>query len=277
MGRKINPDATYLEIEKEFYKRKGKMVEIKEVPFDVSDGKKSSSSSDGLNLVRPVPKKGVKFETNNKLNEPEMRKPSPSVRRAMDRNKSSVPNVILRKPTVVNEDDVPDLPSKLRMKPNLSLKMRNDQNKEKFSDMTLLRKPETVSVNIDADEKEEASASTKELNVVDNIVGSQTQREAGKDGYSDFTLLGKPKATSFATKLDEKEEQCDDTEVRDTAYGEEKILKPDLNEMETEDETKSDIEGSLDIGDGLVLEESQLEDKSILASASFFTFNLVVI
>ena len=51
MGRKANPDASYLEIEKKFYKKKGKLVEIKEVPFDGSKEVRTSSSLDGLDLV----------------------------------------------------------------------------------------------------------------------------------------------------------------------------------------------------------------------------------
>ena len=32
MGRKANPNASYLEIKKQLFKRKGMLVEIKEVP-----------------------------------------------------------------------------------------------------------------------------------------------------------------------------------------------------------------------------------------------------
>lgn len=182
-ARKLNPDASYLEVEKQFYKNKGKIVQVQEVPFDVSDDDKPySTSSDGLKLARPVPKKGTKFEPNMK---PRLSNdPSPSAKRAIDRSKTgtgastSIPNVILRKPTVVKEDDVEDLPSRLRMKPNLSLKMSNGQRKEQFSDMTLLRRPEPASVDTDGYD--------------DNKVSKGNQLEWQDNEFADFTLLRKP-------------------------------------------------------------------------------------
>ncbi|KAH9777815.1 S1 motif domain-containing protein [Citrus sinensis] len=214
MGRKVNPEASYLEIEKQFYKNKGKMPEINEVPFDVSDEKKpSSSSSDGLNLVRPVPKKGVKSQDSDRPLEPQIKKPSPSVKRAIDRSKSSIPNVILRKPTMVNADDVEDMPSRLRMKPNLSLKMKNEQAKEKFSDMTLLRRPEATTVNVNDDKKADISGSA-EAKFADDGIGVKTRNAEGENNYVDFTLLEKPSAMTVKANLDEKQEQLGDAETR---------------------------------------------------------------
>ncbi|XP_031285508.1 uncharacterized protein LOC116144197 [Pistacia vera] len=255
MGRKANPDASSMEIEKEFYKRKGKIVEVKEVPFDVSDDKKSSSSSlDGLNLVRPVPKKGVKFQANYKLREPVIKKPSPSVKRAIDRSKSSIPNVILRKPTLVNEDDVEDMPSRLRMKPNLSLKMRNEQAKEKFSDMTLLRRPEPTSTN--ANEEKETSGNPDAKATVDGA-GLGTRKEEGEGEYVDFTLLKKPATISIKTKIDGKQEPFEDAEAKVTEFIEEKSLKAELEAIDMNNARMADF------GDGSVVEERELKDNSI--------------
>lgn len=263
LGRKANPEASYMEIEKSFYKNKGKIVEIKEVPFDVSknnveasksldgldfvrpvpkkgatfNGSKEvqSSSFDGLNLVRPVPKKGVKFEVDDKSRRSEVKKLSrPVAPKAVEgKKKASVPNVILRKPSMFNEDDDEDTPSRLRIKPNLSLKMRIEKPKEQFSDMTLLRKPEPVSVddssgkeqdqssNVDrnvigdmtllrkpeqesvneANEKKQEKSSSVDRNVIGDAEMEMWSEEANNKG-SGFTLLEKPKALSVDKKIE---------------------------------------------------------------------------
>ncbi|KAJ4712970.1 30S ribosomal S1 [Melia azedarach] len=276
MGRKVNPEASYLEIEKQFYKSKGKIPDIKEVPFDVSDEKQSSSaldekkssssSLDGLNLVRPVPKKGIKFQANYESRVPEMKKPSPSVKRAINKSKSSIPNVILRKPTLVNEDDVEDMPSRLRMKPNLSLKMRNEQAKENFSDMTLLRRPEAMSVDTNVDKKGEASSYVEEKFPNDGTE-LKTSIEEGGNNYVDFTLLEKPPQMSVKTNLDEKQEQFGNVEARVVDYHEEKNLKGEINDTKMNNAAKANLEGSLDDRLDSVLEEPGLEDNSVLGNA----------
>ncbi|GFY97337.1 nucleic acid-binding, OB-fold-like protein [Actinidia rufa] len=234
-GRKLNPDASYLEIEKLFYEKGGKSRDIEEVPFDVSEEGKSSKSMNGLNLVRPVPKKGAKFEVDTRpletlvkkpslpvrkpidsnrgslpnvnlrkaaaLNEndtglqnslelrvkpnlslkveTEVKKPSRLVRKAVDSNKSSLPNVILRKPTVFSEDDMElQDSSKLRIKPNLSLKMGNKNMNDKFSDITLLKKPEPMSGNSSLDKKQEPSADAK-AKVGDDVEESSQRTASG--------------------------------------------------------------------------------------------------
>lgn len=275
MGRKVNPEASYLEIEKQFYKNKGKMPEINEVPFDVSDEKKSSSSSsDGLNLVRPVPKKGVKSQDSDRPLEPEIKKPSPSIKRAIDRSKSSIPNVILRKPTMVNADDVEEMPSRLRMKPNLSLKMKHEA-KEKFSDMTLLRRPEAKNVNVNVDKKADISGSV-EAKFADDGTGVKTRNAEGENNYVDFTLLKKPSAMTVKTNLDEKQEQLGDAETRVNGNGnvlEEPtlednsvigMLQPEQIEMmSTEVETSANVSSERNLVDSSVeiAMESSLQEK----------------
>ncbi|KAL4383986.1 hypothetical protein GQ457_15G009640 [Hibiscus cannabinus] len=196
MGRKANPEASYIEIEKAFYKNKGKLVEIEEVPFDV-EKKSPTTSSHGLNLVRPVPKKGVKFQTDTKPSVSEIKRPTLSGGKAMDSaRKSTVPNVILRKPTVVNEDDVEGRPSRFRMKSNLSLRMRNEKANELFTDMTLLRKPEPVTADTSLDEKKDSDDS-----------GVQEKEE--EDRVGDFTLLKRPEPVTADSSLDEKQVSVD--------------------------------------------------------------------
>ncbi|KAL1216169.1 hypothetical protein V5N11_033793 [Cardamine amara subsp. amara] len=195
VARKVNPEASFVEIEKSFYKNKGKIAEVEEIPLDWSkDKKKKSTSLDGLNLVKPVPKDGVKFESSVK---PVMKKPNPALKKPLEAAapKVRLPNVILRKPSsfYVSNDD--DEESKLRLKPNLTLKMRNERENERFSDMTLLRKPEPVSV----DAEEESSGDKLLYNGLTMEEGEQ------EDGvYSEYTLLEKPEAMPEPENVEEE-------------------------------------------------------------------------
>lgn len=182
MGRKINPDLSYLEIEKLLDMKKGKAwSDIEEVPFDVSDKKKSTKSVQGvnlirpvpkegtkfeavqgLNLVRPVPKEGIKFEATNKPVKAEDKNSTKPITNGTKEIKSSVPSVILRKPSLYNEDDDDGngKSSRFGMKPNLSIKMGKAPNKERFSDMTLLKKPEPLTISRELGEESGLSESS---------------------------------------------------------------------------------------------------------------------
>ncbi|XP_027183256.1 uncharacterized protein LOC113781505 isoform X3 [Coffea eugenioides] len=145
MARKSHPDATHLEIEKTFEKKKRKSSDskIEEVPFDVEEEKRSVSSVGGLNLVRPVTRKGVKVEADKKPSEGQDKKPTQPVANVVENSHRSVPNVLLRKPSIY--DDVEsEKSSRLSIRPNLSLRMGKEPQKERFSDITLLKKPEPL-------------------------------------------------------------------------------------------------------------------------------------
>ncbi|KAJ6703617.1 NUCLEIC ACID-BINDING OB-FOLD-LIKE PROTEIN [Salix viminalis] len=212
MARKENPDVSFLEVEKSFYKNKGKAVEIKEVPFDVSMKKKPSNVLDGLNLVRPVPKEGFKFQEEDKPESPKIKKSDQPVGKAMNNAKRGVPNVILRKPSLYVEDDVEVRPSRNRVNilPNLTLKMGNDQNKEKFSDMTLLRKPRPMSV----DEKQDSGNLRTGVN--HDGAGMRVEKE-GEDIYNGFTLLKKTETMRIEFK--------ESSETRDASFAEEQEVE----------------------------------------------------
>ncbi|XP_010533685.1 PREDICTED: uncharacterized protein LOC104809401 [Tarenaya hassleriana] len=217
MARKVNPDASFVEIEKSYYKNKGKMTETEEVPLDWSKEKKPSSSSNGLNLVRPIPKDGVKFETNDKPTRPEVKKAISAVKKIPEAApKGRVPNVILRKPSSYYVDDDEDAGSKLRLKPNLTLQMRNENFKERFSDMTLLRKPDPTNPNALEEKREE---------VLDNIGdGNDVSLEKQADGaYADFTLLKKPDAGQMPKKIQEQTGDDGGEEMSETKIEESKI------------------------------------------------------
>ncbi|XP_076947431.1 uncharacterized protein LOC143619366 isoform X2 [Bidens hawaiensis] len=275
IGRKTNPEMSYLEIEK-LYNKKGLKAfnDIEEVPFDVSDIRKkpndsldglnlsrpvskkgvkfetnnssdglnltrpvpkngvkfeTNNSSDGLNLTRPVPKKGVKFETNDKpVAPPEVKRPNQPLAKTPSNPVPSVPNVELRKPTTFNEDD-----GLTSMKPrsNFSYKV-NKEEEERFTDMTMVRKPapfvqkeETevvdddsqsqseiqtdvsllqkpgIAVNQDSRDQNESRENEDALKLQenghedDNLTGSQPseQTESGSDPDIAATLRGPPK------------------------------------------------------------------------------------
>ncbi|KAI3522557.1 hypothetical protein L1887_00430 [Cichorium endivia] len=163
IGRKTNPELSFLEIEK-LYNKKGLKAfnDIEEVPFDVSDIRRKpkdsidtpnltrpvpmprptpKSSLDGLSLTRPVPKKGVKFESSDKPVPviPKVKKPNQTFEKAVNIPTESVPNVEIRKPTTFKDDDS----SGMLQRPNLSFQINKEQEKkEKLTDMTMVRKPE---------------------------------------------------------------------------------------------------------------------------------------
>ncbi|GAB2273953.1 hypothetical protein Dimus_008725 [Dionaea muscipula] len=103
MGRKVNPDASYLEIEKNFYKNKGKIEQVKEVPFDVPR-RELSAKANGLNLVRPVPKEGIKVGNGDDLKSVDVNECNkPAGSKGPSGSKSGTPNVVLQKPSTYKE------------------------------------------------------------------------------------------------------------------------------------------------------------------------------
>ncbi|XP_056689957.1 uncharacterized protein [Spinacia oleracea] len=200
MGRKVNPDASYIEIEKNFHKNKGKIVEVKEVPFDVPEKLGSKKVANGLNLVKPVPKKGIIVgggEDKSKL--PEIKRPTKSIRNeTSSASKSNVPNVILRKPSVYNEKDDEMYNSlRLKIKPNLTLSMRTEPVKEKFSGMTLLKKPNLSEANEEGDINENSSTDGSIYGGMTNKPGNSFESNMDNEGQSfpnfgEVTLLEKP-------------------------------------------------------------------------------------
>ncbi|KAL3818083.1 hypothetical protein ACJIZ3_003988 [Penstemon smallii] len=236
MGRKSNPDISYLEIEKLLDKRKGKTSddEIEEIPFNVTQEKKSITSVQGLNLVRPVPKKGIKFESNDKPVEVDNKRVNRPFIPATKESKSSVPNVILRKPSSFNEDEGANgKSSRFGMKPNLSLNMGKEQKKERFSDITLLKKPEPMTVSPDISEEKSPNYELE----------SSRRTE-------DATLLQKPELRKLDLSME----------------GEQESLK---------EYTDNNISSGLDKGSARELQEDMLSDEKRLASNEPFNTVLI--
>ncbi|KAL8256036.1 hypothetical protein R6Q59_031103 [Mikania micrantha] len=253
IGRKTNPEMSYLEIEK-LYNKKGLKAfsDIEEVPFDVNDVKKkpndsldglnlnrpvpkkgvkfeTKDSSGGLNLARPVPKKGVNFETNDKPVTPEVKRPNQPLVEAPSDPMPSVPNVELRKPTTFIDDDGL---TTMRPRPNLSYKVNKEEENDRLTDMTMVRKPAPYM------QKEETK-------VVDDNGESQSQSIV----HTDVSLLQKPgiivshdfevqNEPSF--EIDEmKDEFTDMTMMRKPASY---LQKEEIEIVDVDSETQSQIQ-----------------------------------
>jgi hypothetical protein len=222
MGRKANPDVSYLDIEKSFYnKKKGKVVEIEELPFQVERPWSKKNS--------PPQGQGLQFKSDDVAME--IKKPNQTQRKGVNVRKSSVPNVILRKPSSLNneedKDEVEDVSSRLRIKPNFSLKMQSGQVKDKFSDMTLLRKPgSSIAKNVDSElktRKEEPSYEVSNLTLLEQPHRPSCNKELEKsakqelekfvkpsDEVSNLTLLEQPHRPSSNKELEKFADPSDE-------------------------------------------------------------------
>lgn len=207
-----------------------------EVPFDASKEKKSLNSSNGLNLVRPVPKKGVKFEVDDKPLKTEGDKLSQPISRPAVSRKSNVPNVILRKPSVYSEEDES---SRYKIKPNLTLKMGKELKRERFSDVTLLKKPEPMRISSDDSEKNgQSSNESSDVTLLkkpeqmrinsdnnqkngqssdvlpvasdDTVDASLTEAYASTSESKNSLLLNKPEPSNLDLKIDPNQESSED-------------------------------------------------------------------
>ncbi|CAL5024728.1 unnamed protein product [Urochloa decumbens] len=75
-------------------------------------------------------------------------------------------DVTLRKPTVYQTED-DDLKSKLKMKPNINLKMRKDMN-EDLTNISLLQKPDVAKEDISNPDQDNASASSAAITTAED-------------------------------------------------------------------------------------------------------------
>lgn len=275
MGKRLNPDASSMDIEKQFYKNKGKFsieelpfdvpmrnkpasVNIeKEVSFDTSREVKPSSRLSGLNLARPVPKKGVKFSSEVSVRPvgKEVRKPNRSSGdvNAIERPARTVPNVILRKPGFYKEDDSENAKLErlnMSIKPNLNLKMVNDLNKEQFTDMTLLRKPSPVNDVVGSGQTlDSVSDSTQ--------ISDQQPRES-------FTMLKKPEPLPNIDDVNDEdpsmysEDVNVDHGVPESGY---QVERPSTWEQL---QTTSDFQGLIESTEESLIEQPQVKEESFL-------------
>ncbi|XP_057764385.1 uncharacterized protein LOC130985422 isoform X2 [Salvia miltiorrhiza] len=246
MGRKSNPDVSYLEIEKLLDKKKGSALDenVEEVPCDLPDQKRSVKSVQGLNLVRPVLKKGAKFEETAKPVEKSAKSSIRPIKKASEETKSSVPDVILRKPRSFNEDDGASGSTRFGMRPNLSLRMGKEPQKERFSDITLLRKPEPMTSKSEVGEENSRQ---------DSFDGSY--RSSSTEGRGSAPLLKKPELLKLNSNAEaEHDSSNEDTKLSSSAP---LLKKPEQLQLNSNAEAEHD---------------SPKEDTE-LSSSSIFTEN----
>lgn len=265
IGRKTNPELSYLEIEK-LYNKKGMkaFTDIEELPFDVSDvRKKPKDSLDGLNLTRPVPKKGVKFDTkdslegvnltrpvpkkgvkfetnDNKPVVPKVKRPIEPVAKAPNNPTPSVLNVEIRKPTTFKEDDGGFTATLQR--PNLSFKINKEEVKERFTDIKMVRKPEPFLQKEEMESLDDEKESPGEIQFQTNV-----------------SLLQKPETTLDQDYRDHNESNSEIDEMKNTSRS------VDLA-FEMENVAKFDLEPSENNGDVLNFEKIGQENDCLTGS-----------
>lgn len=165
MARKANPDVSYLDVEKSFRKNKGKLDDYMiNVPSDMTvegqpsgspnrtyllsqKGAKNMPQEGTLNLSRPLMNKVIKSTRPDEKPAVTEKQPNHFVGNSVQ--KSS--NIALRKPTVFQDDDA-EIDSKLKIKPNLFLKMKKSSS-EYSSNVTLLKKPEAIKTPLNSDQE----------------------------------------------------------------------------------------------------------------------------
>ncbi|KAL6629711.1 hypothetical protein ACP70R_029476 [Stipagrostis hirtigluma subsp. patula] len=244
-------------------------------------GSKVSKDNPSLTLSRPV---GSKPRVQGKLVQDswpskESLAAATEVSKAESISRTANVDVSLRKPTVhQSEDD--DLKSKLKMKPNIELKMRKDMN-EDLTNISLLQKPDVTkdTANPDQDNVSAGSASTfagvdnselePETNGLDEK--SVTDRVHESSGLDDDSSAGlQPSGQSFIQEMDTSANPVDGQSATNTNFSMQAFLqgKPkredlpvetlpsqvDAEDMNATDDNKSYV----DDGGNVLL--SELED-----------------
>ncbi|XP_077241799.1 nucleic acid-binding, OB-fold-like protein isoform X2 [Tasmannia lanceolata] len=249
MGRRSNPDISYLDIEKDFGKNKGKLnYENVNVPLHGNKDKEPSSSLNNLhspskdihtekklNLSRPIMKKGIKVEERD--NEPDATE-TKSSQLPQKIDTKGVSNVTLRKPAIVQGDDIEmDKSSKLKIKPNLFLKMKKGPI-ENFRDIALLKKPNPMAFSLDSNQGSTSSS---------NFAGSSSGKVTNMSGNFNVSDRNGTSSDSMGMNSDDVQHLGEPSENNNTFFsglyvpgdelklGEAAITKPlDLSPVHTD-------------------------------------------
>ncbi|XP_042444528.1 uncharacterized protein LOC122029556 [Zingiber officinale] len=192
MARKLDPNVSYLDVEKSFYKNKGKMSDYAlNIPSDVileelQPPKKPDTSyqknpqnvkDSNINLSRPTISRRPKTMKSSKGSIQVQTQPNHNRGKTDDR--SEPPNISLRKPTVTQDDDF-EINSKFKIEPNVFLKMRKTSS-EDISNMSLLRKPEVVKPNFESTQQK-VSAGDSFQTSLDEVRGFDSDTEISNKG-----------------------------------------------------------------------------------------------
>ncbi|XP_038971106.1 uncharacterized protein LOC103719423 isoform X2 [Phoenix dactylifera] len=167
MARKANPDVSYLDVEKSFKKNKGKLDDCMiNVPLDMTvegqhsgspnrtylssqKGAESMPQEGTLKLSRPLMNRVIKATRPDE--KPAVTEKQPNHIPGNSVQKSGISDIALRKPTVFQDDDI-EINSKMKIKPNLFLKMKKGSS-EYSSNITLLNKPEVMKMPLNSDQE----------------------------------------------------------------------------------------------------------------------------
>uniref|UniRef100_A0A1D1Y231 30S ribosomal protein S1 n=1 Tax=Anthurium amnicola TaxID=1678845 RepID=A0A1D1Y231_9ARAE len=215
MGRKANPDVSYLEIEKSFREKQGQ-IDYGEVVDSDSLGEKlevggkklrpptslqvpkrtgNAAGDSNLNLVRPIMDKKMKPVSTGEKPVPASTTQSSKATERIG-VKDATPNVALRKPIPLQGDEFEtEKKSKFRIKPNLVLKMRKDPV-DSLNDVPLLKKPEVMKISSSPPSQESVPSS--------NSVGSSLKEMTASNDAALFSPITRP-ATPVLTENNEME------------------------------------------------------------------------
>ncbi|XP_009398552.1 uncharacterized protein LOC103983107 isoform X1 [Musa acuminata AAA Group] len=181
MARKSNPDVSYLEVEKSFRRNKGKlddyMINVPEdmrvkQPPSVSSKKEDTSNKKNaqnvtvegqVNLSRPTMNRGIRAM--RPPEKPTSIQSQPNQILGDTEDRSTDPNISLRKPSITQDDDI-EMNSKLKFKPNLVLKMRKNTS-ENISNVSLLKKPEVVKVPLGSEQESVSSGNSSQSSLTE--------------------------------------------------------------------------------------------------------------
>lgn len=187
MARKLDPDVSYLDVEKSFYKNKGKMGDYTlNIPSDViveelrppknpetSYQKNPQNVKDSnINLSRPTMSKRPNAMRSSEGSIHVQTQPNQIRGNTIDTNEA--PNISLRKPTVTQDDDF-EINSKFKIKPSVFLKMRKTSS-EDVSNISLLRKPEVGKPNLESIQQK-VSVEDSFQTSLDEVRGSDSETE----------------------------------------------------------------------------------------------------
>ncbi|GJU67610.1 nucleic acid-binding, OB-fold-like protein [Tanacetum coccineum] len=281
-------------------------VPKKGVNFEAND------SLEGLNLTRPAPKKGVRFEKTDPLNGlnltrpatkkgvqlersgdksviPEVKRPNQTLSMAPNTPIPSVTNVELRKPTTFEEDDEGLIA--MFQKPNLSYKVNREQEKERVTDMAMVRKPAPFLEKEDVEEPVSTEESLSEIQTdaalsqkPEPFVQNDDVEEAVNDEenlgeiQTDVSLLQKPEISVDQASKDENDTNSEIEDIKKSSEGVNiafemengDVLKLQEASLADENDTNSEIEDikkssegvniafEMENGDVLKLQEASL-------------------
>ncbi|URD74865.1 S1 RNA binding domain [Musa troglodytarum] len=254
MARKLNPDVSYLEVEKSFRRNKGKlddyMINVPEdmrvnQPPSVSSKKADTSNKKNarnvtaegqVNLSRPTMNRGIRA-----MSPPE--KPTsiqtPNQILGDTDGRSTGPNISLRKPSITQDDDI-EMNSKLKFKPNLVLKMRKNTS-ENISNVSLLKKPEVVKVPLGSDQESVSSGNSSQSSLTE-------MRAPDKDVkiLHEGNMLNNTDLVTTAANLDELQVTGLDASSSSSMPLENDVIEGHLDDKDAE------ISDSSNLDDGVV-------------------------